>query len=464
MVPWLPNGLEIEPGIAIGRLERDMGNAQIYRLTLSKEKVLVADNKRIQSWAKQGLLHQDAWKDVPGFEDQFKYLLSGRGLLDQVGSGHFPEDLNEALAFASAMKQTRAKMPQGSLSEAIFLERYTILLPVSDIAEPAADTELLGQYLSGGVRISITSVRRLIALSPGLTEADIARVAIAAGIESGVKGSTTHSQDRDAIPASTSTPTEFKLIGRPSLEKFFNEQVIDIVKQPDRYAKMGIGFPAPIILYGPPGCGKTFAVEKLVENLDWPAYAIDAGSIGSPYIHQTSKLIADAFERAAGNAPAVIVVDEIDAFLSARDGAGASGQYHVEEVSEFLRLIPKASERKILLIGMTNRLESLDPAILRKGRFDHVIAVEMATEAEVTALVDSLFKSLPLDQGIELGSIAKRLSGRPLSDVAYLAREAGRIAVRTGKDFIGQSEIDAALQSLPSGEQKKARSIGFIWQ
>src|SRR3546814_9307851 len=94
---------------------------------------------------------------------------------------------------------------------------------------------------------------------------------------------------------------------------------------------------------------QTCALPILVEHLDWPFFSIDSGSIGSPFIHETGKKIAEAFEQAVKVSPAVVVIDEIDAFLAARDSS-AGGQHRVEEVAEFLRSIPKAAENKVLVI------------------------------------------------------------------------------------------------------------------
>ena len=101
--------------------------------------------------------------------------------------------------------------------------------------------------------------------------------------------------EREAAGIVTSNDN-FKLPGRPELESFLNEHVIDIVRNAERYKALGIGFPSAIILHGPPGCGKTFAVEKLVEFLGWPSFQIDASSIGSPYIHETSRKVAVCHE------------------------------------------------------------------------------------------------------------------------------------------------------------------------
>ena len=111
----------------------------------------------------------------------------------------------------------------------------------------------------------------------------------------------------------------FELPGRPKLAAFFNEHVVDIVLHRDRYKALGIDFPSAIVLHGPPGCGKTFAVERLVDFLGWPSFQIDASSVASPYIHETSKKVAEVFDKAMENAPSVLVIDEMEAFLADRE-------------------------------------------------------------------------------------------------------------------------------------------------
>src|SRR3546814_20581554 len=136
---------------------------------------------------------------------------------------------------------------------------------------------------------------------------------------------------------------EFSLPGRPNLEAFFNEHVIDLIRNEERYKALGITFPGAVLLHGPPGCGKTFAVEKLVEHLDWPFFSIDSGSIGSPFIHETGKKNSEAFEQAVKVSPDVVVIDEIDWLLAAR--ASSTGRQHpVDELAAFLRNLPQAAE------------------------------------------------------------------------------------------------------------------------
>jgi SpoVK/Ycf46/Vps4 family AAA+-type ATPase len=252
------------------------------------------------------------------------------------------------------------------------------------------------------------------------------------------------------------------LPGRPALESFFNEHIIDVLANQERYRRLGIGFPGAVLLHGLPGSGKTFAVDKLVDHLGWPNFSVDCGSIGSPYIHETGRKIAGIFEEAAKASPAVVVIDEIDAFLAAReDGAGA--QHRVEEVSEFLRRIPEAAGNQVLVVGMTNRLAALDPAVVRRGRFDHILEVGMPSEVECLAALESLLSNIPTRSDANLRETASALAGRPLSDVGFVVREACRLAARGQKDDVGADELRAATQAVPRPDQgARARRIGFV--
>jgi SpoVK/Ycf46/Vps4 family AAA+-type ATPase len=161
------------------------------------------------------------------------------------------------------------------------------------------------------------------------------------------------------------------------------------------------------------------------------------------------------------SAPSVLVIDEMEAFLSERDMA--AGPHRVEEVAEFLRRIPEAVQNEVLIVAMTNRLDMIDQAILRRGRFDHVIKVDFASEQEVRALLEKLLSTLPKEADVDGEALAKGLGGRPLSDVSFVVREGARLAARSGRDRLNQASLLAALKSTPARDgQEPARRIGFI--
>jgi SpoVK/Ycf46/Vps4 family AAA+-type ATPase len=252
----------------------------------------------------------------------------------------------------------------------------------------------------------------------------------------------------------------FTLPGRSEIAAFFNEHIVDIIRDRDRYEALGIGFPAALILHGPPGCGKTFAVQKLIDFLEWPSFQIDASSVASPYIHETSKKVADVFEQAMASSPSVLVIDEMEAFLADREMG--SGHHRVEEVAEFLRRIPEASANDVLIIAMTNRIDMIDSAILRRGRFDHVIEVGFAGEIEIQGLLINLLEKIPCSEDVDPAPLAKDLSGRPLSDVSFIVREGARLAAKSGAVQLRQSNLVDALRSAPvrNGNEEPTR-MGF---
>ena len=214
-----------------------------------------------------------------------------------------------------------------------------------------------------------------------------------------------------------------------------------------------------IILWGPPGCGKTYAVERLAEYLGWQRFDIDSSTIASSFIHDTSKKISEVFSQAIKAAPSILVIDEMEAFLSNRNMNTSSSTHHIEEVAEFLRRIPEAISKGVLVFAMTNMLDTIDPAILRRGRFDHIIEVKMANREEIAALLNAKFKELPVADDVLVDEIAQQLDSHPMSDVTFVLREAGRIAVKTGIEFMDKACFEKALDMLPKKEEK--RKIGF---
>lgn len=475
--PWLPVGFNLPDGAKVRVALFEGTDWQIYE-TMGGGRALVAQNPLWKRWLDSRLIDEATLDSFLFGVHQLRAISSAPSrTLCPISQGKSPDNKSEALAFALALKATRDIDSESALQDALYVEKITRLLPTYSISSRTGDDVVLGYWLTGGASIPATSFRRLRQTMSWLGASHLKEIVQAAGFEVAEaialeRKPETPSEETDAIRGGEKVQARrtgpepnkvFELAGRPELAAFFNEHIVDIILHRDRYKALGIEFPSAVILHGPPGCGKTFAVERLVDFLGWPSFQVDASTVASPYIHETSKKVAQVFEKAMENAPSVLVIDEMEAFLADREIGAGSSHHRVEEVAEFLRRIPEAVKKDVLIIAMTNRIEMIDPAIQRRGRFDHVIRVDFASEVEVQALLDKLLSSLPKDPDVDSKSLARELAGRPLSDVSFVVREGARLAARSGKDQLDQISLLAALKSTPAreGEETKRR-IGFI--
>lgn len=472
---WLPVKFSIPDGPVLRRALYEGVDWQIYETT-DEGSALVAKDALANRWIQSGLLPEGMAASFEFSGERYRTIFCKKEhKLAPIAADSSPRRKSEAIACAVSFAETRQIDKETSLHDAIYVERISRLLPTYTLSPKIDDEMVFGTWLSEGVPVSVQSFRRLRSLVGWLGEPQLVEVIKKAGFPvSKTEGAAcrvnrTREKERknvdapDAADQNGPGPQGFKLAGRPELEHFINEHIIDIIENSDRYKALGIEFPSAVILHGPPGCGKTFAVERLIEYLGWPSFQIEASSVASPFIHETSKKVAEVFNQALKNAPAVLVIDEMEAFLADRQMGAGSSHHRVEEVAEFLRRIPEAIKNRVLIVAMTNRIEMIDPAILRRGRFDHVIKVDMASRDEVLALLQKLVSDLPCEEGLVLEVLAGKLAGRPLSDVAFVIREAARLAARSGKTKLGQDNLDAALKAAPARDGENThRRIGFI--
>lgn len=481
---WLPIDFELPDGARCGRpLQCDV-NWQIVE-TRGGGCALIVKPALLAKWVASGLIEDAAFQEFSFGTESYREVSSGPSqLLAPLSDCQSPNNKSEALAFATALKATRDIDSQSPLQDAIYIEKFSRLLPSYGITLQIADDVILGYWLTGGSHVSAKSFRRLRQMLSWLGAGHLRDVVHAAGFEVSevmpfeeprlpvpTDGDEKPGRERTdelksevALQRRSGLPVKlFALPGRPNLEAFFNEHVIDIILNKEHYKALGIGFPSAVVLHGPPGCGKTFAVEQLVEYLGWPDFQINASSVASPYIHETSRKVAEVFENATQNAPSVLVIDEMEAYLADRESMGGGSHHRVEEVAEFLRRIPEAAKNEVLIVAMTNRIEMIDPAILRRGRFDHVIKVDYASAVEVLALLNKLLETLPKDKTVDPTLLASKLAGRPLSDVTFIVREGARLAARAGEDRLSQEFLLTAFEGAPSRtEDRSARRIGFV--
>lgn len=465
---WLPLDFVLADGNHIRSLYVRGAAWQLYT-TAEDGQALAVNGALYARWIDLEWIEKGLFEEVR-LSGEAIYVLCARAnsMLSSLNFGPYPRNRQQAMDFIRAVRRSLEQLGSVSLDGALYIAGFSRILATSfDGGTSAGVAMAVGRFLTGGVDVPLNNAAAILQYAPYLTQSDVDRMLdmLKLSKDEGASGTLAAGTTEPAIGRS---PTRrgrrqdglFILPGRPELERFFREEIIDIVDNEEAYRRMGVGFPGGTVLHGPTGCGKTYAVERLTEYLGWPVFTIDSGNIGSKYVHETSRKVAELFDKAAENAPSVIVIDEMEAFLSSRDGSLGSREIHMEEVAEFLRKIPEAPKNRVLLFGMTNMLDSMDRAILRRGRIDHIIEVGMPGREEIRAILESLLGGRPTEPGIELEPLAGELLGRPISDISFVVQDAARRTVRERKQAIGMGELQSALKGLPPVEGKK-RKIGF---
>ena len=226
--------------------------------------------------------------------------------------------------------------------------------------------------------------------------------------------------------------------GMDELKKRLNEEVIDIIKNPEKYKRLRVKIPNGILLYGPPGCGKTFIAEKFAEEVGCNYMYVHCSDVASPYIHGGQEKIAALFEKARGNAPTVLFLDELDAMLADRTKHNNVSEYG--EVNEFLTQLNNCADNHVFVIGATNNPKGIDSAALRSGRLDIKVYVPAPNEYERAELFKLYLKDIAADD-VDYEILAQKTDGYVSKDVCSLINNAARETARANLELISMQMI-----------------------
>ena len=249
--------------------------------------------------------------------------------------------------------------------------------------------------------------------------------------------------------------------GMDDLKTMLTQRVIWVLRDREKARKYRLTPPNGMLLYGPPGCGKTYFAEKFAEESHFNYMVVNGSDIGSTYIHGTQGKIAALFQEAAAKAPTVLCFDEFDSFVPARGSEAA--RHRPEEVNEFLSQLNNCAQKGIFVIGTTNRMDMIDPAVLRKGRLDLHVEIPAPDAATRQAMFAHHLKGRPLAEDIDLAELAALSDGYASSDIAFIVNDAALVAALADEP-IGQHHLADSIRCNPSSLGPKAQQrtpIGY---
>ena len=218
------------------------------------------------------------------------------------------------------------------------------------------------------------------------------------------------------------------IAGMQNLKDILYNDVIRALNEKELYESYGITIPNGMLLYGPPGCGKTFISERFAEEVGFNFLQLKPSDIKSKYINATEEKIGEIFKEAAEKAPTIIFIDEIDAVVPSREGD--LHQMQAAPVNEFLAQMSNCSEKGIFVIAASNRPEKIDPAILRTGRIDRIIYLPPPDFEARVSMFKLYLKKRPIDLALNYEKLAEMTENYVSSDIKFLVDEASRKALK----------------------------------
>ena len=244
-------------------------------------------------------------------------------------------------------------------------------------------------------------------------------------------------------------------------EKEELEEVVDFLKNPQKYTSVGARIPKGLLLVGPPGTGKTLLAKAVAGEAGVPFFSISGSDFVEMFVGVGASRVRDLFEEAKKNSPCIVFIDEIDA-VARRRGTGMGGG-HDEREQTLTQLLVEMDgfgvNEGIIVMAATNRVDILDPAILRPGRFDRKVAVGRPDVKGREEILKVHSKEKPLSEDVDLHRVAQTTSGFTGADLENLMNEAAIISARENRRFIKQSDIDRAFVKVGIGAEKRSKVI-----
>lgn len=236
------------------------------------------------------------------------------------------------------------------------------------------------------------------------------------------------------------------------------EEVVDFLKEPKKYEKLGAKIPRGVLLAGEPGTGKTLMARAVAGEAAVPFFSISGSEFAEMFVGVGASRVRDLFSKAKKNAPSIIFIDEIDAVAHKRDARGGAGREDEQTLNQILvEMDGFDNDSGVIVIAATNRVDMLDKALLRPGRFDRHINVTLPERKDRLEILNVHFKNKPVAKDVNLDALAAKTAGSSGADLANIANEAAITAAREGHKEITNQDLTEAFERVAIGPERKSK-------
>ena len=235
-------------------------------------------------------------------------------------------------------------------------------------------------------------------------------------------------------------------------------EIVDFLKSPKKYEKLGAKIPRGVLLAGEPGTGKTLMARAVAGEADVPFFSISGSEFAEMFVGVGASRVRDLFSKAKKNSPSIIFIDEIDAVAHKRDARGGAGREDEQTLNQILvEMDGFDNDSGVIVMAATNRVDMLDKALLRPGRFDRHVNVTLPERKDRLEILKVHFKGKPVEGNVDLEALAKKTAGSSGADLANIANEAAITAAREGHKAISNKDLTEAFERVAIGPERKSK-------
>ncbi|HIV17069.1 MAG TPA: ATP-dependent zinc metalloprotease FtsH [Candidatus Alectryocaccobium stercorigallinarum] len=277
----------------------------------------------------------------------------------------------------------------------------------------------------------------------------------------GLGGSMSFGKSNAKVYVQSETGIKFKDVAGEDEAKELLTEIVDFLHNPKKYTEIGAKMPKGALLVGPPGTGKTLLAKAVAGEANVPFFSISGSEFVEMFVGMGAAKVRDLFKQADEKAPCIVFIDEIDTVGKKRDGSGFSGNDEREQtLNQLLAEMDGFDARKgVMILAATNRPDSLDPALLRPGRFDRRIPVELPDLIGREEILKLHAKNIRISDNVDFGVIARMAPGASGAELANMINEAALRAVRDNRKFVVQSDLEESVEVVIAGYQKKNKIL-----